>query len=91
MTRNDRPIAEVKLRYSIQSGIEIPSRLGIIPLLYEMQACDAANYRFFHDWKELSRQERAIIVAKHVISQLIDSHREDAVARDIDRKSKKGG
>lgn len=73
----------------MQSGIEIPGYLGVIPLLYEMQACDQANYRFFHDWQELSRQERAVIIAKTVLLKLIDSHRDDAVARDIDRKSKK--
>ena len=85
-------IIDVKPRYVLRTGITIePTIPGIVPLLYEMEACDRANYQYFDSWQTLNREEKVMIVAKHMIQGQLSTHQEDARAAQAHRRSKTGG
>lgn len=54
-----------------------------------MSAAHAANYRYFGDWQELSWQQKAKIVAFYLLNNMVESHKEDAVASALEKKSGK--
>ena len=54
-----------------------------------MLAAHAANYRYFGDWQDLSWQEKAKIVAHYLLHNIVESHKQDAVASALEKKSKK--
>lgn len=66
----------------------------MISQFHEMMACKAANYRYFHDWQELTPQQKELLSAHYLAGILLDSHKDDAVNRAMEkqrkRSSKKG-
>lgn len=50
----------------------------MVPLLYEMEACHNANYRFYDDWQALSPDQKEQLVALYTIQRLKAAHEEDA-------------
>lgn len=51
---------------------------GCIPVFYEVEACKAANYRYYHDWQELTAQQQAFLIAHYVAKKNVDNHQQDA-------------
>ena len=62
---------------------------GLIPELYERNACNAANHQFDTSWPALSEWERAKHIAHYILNNLIENHVQDAQAREMRKKSKK--
>lgn len=92
MTRNGLPIQEISLKSKLDTGIEIEDVPGMVPRFYEMSACNDANYRFYGDWQELSKEQREDIVAHFILRHIIDGHKDEVVSQEFERKShsKKG-
>lgn len=85
-TRNGTNILKAPLRSGVKTGINVePIIPGMIPLYYEMLAAKEANYRYYHDWQELSSEQKASIVAFYFIEMSITNHQEDARAREIEK------
>jgi len=53
----------------------------MIPLYVEMQACHAAEYRYFHDWQELTPKQQSILIAHYISVLLVKNNTQDAEAR----------
>jgi hypothetical protein len=81
-------IQEVRLSTTLQTGIETISIPGLIPEVYERNACSAANYQFETSWQALSEWERALHIAHYILNNLIKNHVEDAQAREMKKKHK---
>jgi len=62
---------------------------GLVPLYDEMAACRFAGYRFWHEWQDLSPQERARLVAYYYLDALVEGHKEDAAIEYSRRQSKR--
>ena len=52
-------------------------------------ACDEANYSYYHNWQELTGTQKAEIVARYYLKNLIEAHKQDTLTDEIERKSKK--
>lgn len=89
--RNGQPIQDIRLKYKLETGIEFRDFPGIVPRFYEKEACDAANYRFYHDWQELDREQKAFIVAHYYMKTLIGGHKDEVVNDKIKKDAKKRG
>lgn len=92
--RNGVPITKASIKSTIHTGISFGDFPGIIHPYYEIAACEKANYRFYHDWQELTPKQKSVLVAKHITDILLENHKEDAVNREMERakvraKSKK--
>lgn len=85
------PIEDAPLKYKIDSGIEVESYFGLVPLYYEMLACQEAGYTYFLSWQELTLRERALHVAHFIVKNLVSKHSEDASAREMEKRSKRKG
>ena len=58
---------------------------------YEIAACNAANYRFYHDWQELSSEQKEILVGHYFAGTLLENHKADAQNRASERPNKGRG
>jgi hypothetical protein len=90
LSRNGVPLTEAKLKESINTGITFGSTPGIINPFHEIEACNKANYRYFHDWQELDHSQKAILVAHYYAGILKENHQQDALNQEMDRKAKRG-
>lgn len=61
---------------------------GCIPVYQEVAACHAANYRYFHDWKELSAEQQAFLIAHYISQHLLETNQQDAEARAMKAQGK---
>jgi hypothetical protein len=84
----NRPIAEAKLRYSVDTGIAIEGMPLLIPEYHVMAAAGEAGYRYYGDWQDLNWHEKANIVALHFARTLIHNHSEDAQAHAAHKANK---
>lgn len=87
ITRNGRLIQDVHLKNSIETGIEFETVPGCIPVYTEVKACIAVGYRYFHDWQELSADQQAFLIAWHISDTWVNANKDDAEARELDRRS----
>lgn len=85
ITRNGNPITQVNLKHSINTGIDFGNWAGCIPLFQEIAACNAANYTYFHSWQELSTEQRAFIVAQHLLEVIVNNHQQDAEMETVNK------
>ena len=67
-------------------GLEFESFPGLIPKFDEMAACRFNNYRYYHDWQELSGSQKAELVAFYYLNVLVENHKRDAEAEEIRRR-----
>lgn len=58
---------------------------------FVLEACHAANYRYYHDWQELTPTERAVLVAHYLQKQQVQSHQQDAEITHSERQQRKKG
>lgn len=89
VSRNGKPIVEVRLKSHINTGIVFGQFQGIVHPWYEIAACNAANYRYFHDWQELSGEQKAVLVSHHLTDILVENHKQDAANEEMERASRK--
>lgn len=61
----------------------------MVPHYYEICAAHAAGETYYGTWQLLSPQEKATLVAHWYMNLEIDSHIEDAKAKEIKNRSKK--
>lgn len=87
MSRNGIPIDKATLSKTIRTGVEIANLPGQIPVFYEFAACKEYNYRYYHDWQELTPEQQSTIIAHYVLSKLIQSHTQDAELREMSKKN----
>ena len=80
-TRHGIPIGEFRLTDVVPTGIDFKSVPGMIPMYYEVVACNAANYRYFHDWQELTPYQQSILIAHYFNGKLVKSNEQDAENR----------
>lgn len=64
---------------------------GLVPKFYELAACKAANYQFFHNWQELTSDQQAILIAHYFGENIMESHKNDALSTKMEQDSKKKG
>lgn len=85
------PIAEVGLKNSLSTGIEFEHLPGCIPIFLEVQACQAANYRYFHDWQELNKDQQAFLIGHFISARWVENNKEDAQYRAQESAAKRQG
>lgn len=90
VTKDGLPIQLVALHNKKDMGLKIGGLPGNIPLQNEMEACNQANYRFFHDWPELTEHQKALILGQYFNKQMIQAHRDDTAMTEIERSRKRG-
>jgi len=44
-------------------------------------ACNAANYKYFGDWQELTAEQQSFLIAHFYAGRLLESHQGDASYR----------
>ena len=71
--------------------MEFESIPGSIPLFYEIDACNAANYQYFHSWQELTPEQQSILIGHYFSVKLVNNNTQDAENRKLKAQSKKGG
>lgn len=67
---------------------------GLIPLFYEIEACEAAGYEYHTTWQELQEPQKALSVAKYYAKNFIQLHKDDMAHQEMEkarRKSKSKG
>ena len=84
------PIANHPLMATINTGIELDHLPGCIPVYYEVEACNAANYKYYDDWQELKVSQRHFLIAHYYMTKTIAAHQSDAEYREMKRKQRKG-
>lgn len=89
ISRNDEPIQEVTLKYKLSTGIEVKDFPGIVPKFYERQACQAANYRYYHDWQDLTVEQKAEVLAHYFLENLMESHKSEVINDRIKKDQRK--
>src|SRR5690606_40484013 len=62
---------------AIRSTISINSLPGLIPLTTEVDACHAANYRYFHEWQELAPEQQAFLIGHYLSSTMKENIQKD--------------
>jgi hypothetical protein len=87
--RHGSPIQSLKLRFKLDTGIDIKELPGIIPTFYEMKACVAANYQFFDNWQELAEWQKAKLIALYFADNLVNGAKDDTVQEKIELDNKK--
>jgi len=75
------PLSEAHLISTVRTGIEFVHLPGCIPVFYEVSACNAANYRYFSDWQELSPDQQATIIAWYLSTIWLENNKNDAEYR----------
>lgn len=73
----------------MDTGITFGEFPGIINPYHEIAACNAANYRYFHDWQELTSDEQAILVTHYLSGIMIENHKQDALNVAMKKQSRK--
>lgn len=92
ITQNDIPILDVPLRYELKTGIHVESKIPkLIPKYQVINAAQAAGYRYFTEWQELSWEERSVLVAHYLAVIMVRSHTEDVQLKEMKKKQKKKG
>lgn len=71
--------------------MEFESIPGSIPLFYEINACQAAGYRYFHDWQELTPEQQSILIAHYFSVKLVDNNNQDAENRKLKAQTSRKG
>lgn len=79
----------LQLSKTVNSGIDIDTIPGYVAPYYEMAACKAANYRYYHDWQELEPYQQAKLIAHYLLSRMVDAHMEDAQNKYQEQQSKR--
>ena len=83
------PIQSHSLLNQYESGIRFEGRLpGQIAYYDQVNACINAGYKFFHDWQELTSEQRAFLIAFYLVQKYVSVHGQDAEARAMKRKQK---
>jgi hypothetical protein len=88
--RFGKPIEEVQLRNTLYTGIEFGHLPGYIPLFIEVNACHAAGYRYFHDWQELTEDQKSFLIGHFISNRWVENNRSDAEYRAQERAANKG-
>lgn len=92
ITQYDDPILDVPLKYELKTGIHVASKIPqLIPEYQVINAAQAAGYRYYHEWQDLSWEERSVLVAHYLAVIMVRSHTEDAQLKEINKKQKKRG
>jgi hypothetical protein len=73
----------------METGIDIRHIPGLIPDIYVISACNAANYCYHTTWLDLTYEQRAEIVAHYLLDKLIESHVHDAQQDEMERQNRK--
>lgn len=91
MKRFGEPIHQLELKHKLSTGITIEGLPGIVPEFYEISACNAANYQFFHNWQELDQEQKAKLVAHYYGDIMVNAHKDDAMNDKMKKDSRKRG
>ena len=62
-----------------------------MPEFYVKEACIESNYRYFHDWQELTYAQQAEIVAHYLQKRSVEANTSDAEQSFMEREQKKKG
>ncbi len=87
--RNGSLITQVNLQTTVDTGITMTGFPGVINPFHEISACAASGYRYYHDWQELTAQEKSILVGWYLADKLLENHKEDARNRAMEKSQKK--
>lgn len=66
---------------AIKTGIEFESLPGCIPVFYEVAACNAANYRYYGDWQELTPRQQSTLIGHYLSTIWVANNQNDAEYR----------
>lgn len=88
MYRNGLRIREIRLK-TVDTGISFNDLPGIVPLYHEIEACNAANYRFYDDWQDLSGKQRATLIAHYYVKNMIEQNVSDAQQKAAERAARR--
>jgi hypothetical protein len=84
------PIHEHPIRHPIQTGIEFsPLIPGVVPLYYEIEACNRFGFEYFTTWQDQSPEVKALYVAHLYTMYEVETHRKDAENRQAERDAKR--
>lgn len=72
-------------------GLSVGGLPGNIPLQHEIEACNAANYQYWHSWKALEEDQRALLVAQYYTKLMIEAHKSDAAMTESERARRRSG
>ena len=87
--RDGQDIMETRIRHGVRTGLSFGRLLpGMVPLYEELEAMRFAGYNQLA-WQELGPDERAESVAHYRMHQLVEMHKEDAVAERMKRETEK--
>lgn len=89
--RHGEPIYQIQIKNKFSTGIEVDGLPGVVPEFYEIRACNAANYRYYHDWQELDQEQKSVLIGHYYGTVLIDAHKDDAVSQKMKHDQKKQG
>jgi hypothetical protein len=64
---------------------------GNIPLQTEIDVCNQANYRYFHEWQDLATEQKALLTAQYYNRNLIESHKQDQQAQEMKKNQRSKG
>lgn len=87
--RDGQDIMETRIRHGVSTGLSFGRVLpGMVPLYEEMESMRFAGYTP-RAWQDLDSDERAAGVAHYRMHQLVEMHKEDAVADKMKRKTER--
>ena len=89
ITRYGIPLADFKISDVTPTGMDFESIPGSVPMYHEILACNAANYRYFHDWQELTPEQQSILLAHYFSVILVGNNSQDAENRRMKAESKR--
>lgn len=89
MTRQGKPIQNLRIKHSVTTGILIGTQFaGTIPAYEEREA---ARFGLFNwtEWRLLNTDDKAMAVAHYRVHSMITLHQQDAVNDEMERRNKK--
>lgn len=82
------PIQDYYLK-RLRTGITIDHLPGCIPVYYEVEACQKANYTYWDTWQALSVEQQTWVIAKYLLDNYVQSNQADAQNKEIDKERRK--
>lgn len=77
------------MRHRLDIGLGYGGIPGLLPENTVIAACNKANYRYYHDWQELTREQQGVIVAEYYMEQAIEGHKNAAINELIEKNKRK--
>lgn len=91
VTRNGQPLRELSLTETIYTGIHFDHVAGCIPVFYEVDACNQANYQYFGNWQLLTPEQQSFLIGHYFTKISIANHQKDAEAAYVRKQRQKKG